>query len=67
MTEPIECPNCGGVPEVREFRVNPMFGGGVAYEAECPDCGLREGVQYRTEDAAIEGWNMMVRLEGVVW
>ena len=58
---PDECPVCGDEPQVTEFAVNPMFGGGVAYECRCPMCGFGDGMQYRTREAALAGWNGFVR------
>ena len=52
-----DCPVCGEQPKVTEFSVNPMFGGGTAYECRCPKCGFGTGAQWRDEDAAILDWN----------
>ena len=54
------CPICEATVEVREFAVNPMFDGGVGYEAVCPSCGLSSGVVYRDRDSAIVGFKAFV-------
>lgn len=54
--QPKPCPICGEMPKAESFEVNPMFGGGTAWEVWC-DCGLGEGVAYRDRSAAVEGWN----------
>ena len=55
-TQLLPCPICGGMPKVESFEVNPMFGGGIAWEVWCA-CGFGEGVAYRDRSAAIECWN----------
>lgn len=60
MAELKECPVCDEPPEVRELRVNTMFGGGTAFEVRCPSCGISNGIEYRDRDDAIEGWNWLV-------
>ena len=51
------CPVCGEQPEVTEFAVNPILGGGTAYECACPNCGFNTDYQWRTEADAIADWN----------
>jgi len=54
---PVPCPVCGSTPEVSEFTVNPLFGGGLGYEVWCPTCRVGEDVTYREAVHAVEGWN----------
>ena len=54
------CPLCGELPKIESFKVNPMFGGGIAWRVECPNCHFAEGIEYRAKNAAVEGWNELV-------
>ena len=57
MSELRPCPVCGDDPKVTRFAVNPMFGGGTAYEVACPTCGCATGSQWYDKAGAIEDWN----------
>lgn len=59
MIELKPCPLCGSDPTIRHFTVNPMFGGGTAYEVKCA-CGFSRHVEWRSMDVAMNDWNELV-------
>lgn len=61
------CPVCDMEPVARSFAVNPLFGGGTAWEVRCPCCGLGDGAQWRDEDGAWAAWERFARGDDDEW